>query len=88
MNGGNTGQEKKAGNFEAHFLFRLLELLLRAEMLVDAICRTAIDYLYPTIAPDPAFSLPRQYLTNLERIACGFPGHLDLVVVLVRDSFS
>jgi hypothetical protein len=56
MDNGNTGQENKAGNFEAHFIFWLLELLLRAEMLVDIIRWTTTDYLYSTIAPDPNFS--------------------------------
>lgn len=55
------------------FFWRLFELLLRAEMLVDAICRTAIDYLYPTIAPDRILLLTvTLYLINLEQIAYGF----------------
>jgi hypothetical protein len=55
------------------FFWRLFELLLRAEMLVDVICRTAIDYLYPTIAPDRILLLTvTLYLINLEQIAYGF----------------
>ncbi len=71
------------------FFLRLFELLLRAEMLVDAICRTAIDYLYPTIAPDRILPLTvTLYLATTwnRSLAAYFPGHLELGI-LVRDSF-
>ena len=46
-------------------------------MVVDIICWTTIDYLYPTIAPEPGLLLNVwHYLINLEQIARGFPAHL------------